>query len=359
MPEPDSLPARYDFVMVSDESPGRRFGPSRAVELAERRYGLCGTARDLPSYIDENYLIETESGERFVLKLSHPGEDVRLLTAQNAAMAQLAAAGLAVPVARPDRDGSELGTVRDDDGRERIVRLLTYLPGGLLVDASSRTPELFASLGRFLGTLDRELQDFPAAALERHTCWDLLWTLDVRAHVDAIGDPLGRARVEAGLERFERRTLPELRALRRGVIHNDANDYNVLVGGVEAPRVLGLIDFGDMLRTAIVCEPAIAMAYAMLAEEDPGAAAGAVLSGYQREFPLTAREVALIPGLVEARLCVSVTMAAHERARQPDNEYVSANEADAWRLLGRWRDGERWLALALERAHLEAGGVAG
>lgn len=359
-PGPDSLPARYDLGMVTDWSPGRRFGPTRAAKLAEARYGLRCTARALPSEIDEVYLLATEGGERFILKIAHPGEDGQLLAAQNEAMAQLAAAGLAVPRARPDHDGSDLGIVADDDGQDRYVRLLTYLPGELLAEASARTPELFASLGRFLGALDRELQGFPAAALRRHSRWDLLRALDVRAHLGDIRDPLGRARVEAGLERFERRILPELRALRRGVIHNDANDYNVLVGGADEPRVLGLIDFGDLLHTAIVCELAIAMTYTMmLVQGDPVAAAAAVLGGYQREFPLEAREVALIPGLVEARTCVSVTIAASERTRHPENEYLFVSEDCAWQLLDWWRDGESELALALERACREADEVAG
>ena len=51
---------------------------------------------------------------------------------------------------------------------------------------------------------------------------------------------------------FERTVAPLLPSLRRSVIHNDANDFNVLVGGgsdlyTRNQSVVGLIDFGDMV----------------------------------------------------------------------------------------------------------------
>jgi Ser/Thr protein kinase RdoA (MazF antagonist) len=87
--------------------------------------------------------------------------------------------------------------------------------------------------------------------------------------------------VETAFARWE--TL-DWTSLRHGVIHGDANDHNVLA---ERDRMTGLLDFGDMVHTAIVCELAVALAYAMLGERDPLAAAGAVIRGYHRHNPLT------------------------------------------------------------------------
>ena len=55
---------------------------------------------------------------------------------------------------------------------------------------------------------------------------------------------------------FEHYVTPLLPGLRKSVIHNDANDYNVIVGGNDDlygrnQRVVGVIDFGDMVYTAI------------------------------------------------------------------------------------------------------------
>jgi hypothetical protein len=44
-------------------------------------------------------------------------------------------------------------------------------------------------------------------------------------------------------------------------------------------------------------------------------------------------EIRVIPHLIAARLCVSVTMSAYQRGRDPDNAYLAVSEAPAWRLL--------------------------
>ena len=56
------------------------------------------------------------------------------------------------------------------------------------------------------------------------------------------------------------------------MIHGDANDYNILVDAAGA-RVTSILDFGDMVHTATVCDLAIALAYVMLDKQDPIAAA--------------------------------------------------------------------------------------
>jgi len=189
-------------------------------------------------------------------------------------------------------------------------------------------------MGRFLGRMDRVLENCTHPALQRQVGWDLMHAGEVRVRLDALRDPARRTRAEAQLNLFEERILPELRDLRRSVIHNDANDYNVLVDEAGT-RVTGIIDFGDMVHTALVNELAIAMAYVMLGESDPLAAASSLLAGYQSELPLEEREVRLLPELAVTRLVVSVTYSAYERARYPDNAYLSVTEAPAWELLER------------------------
>ena len=71
--------------------------------------------------------------------------------------------------------------------------------------------------------------------------------------------------------------------LRHGVIHGDANDHNVLV---RQGRVAGLIDFGDLVYSAVVCDLAIAVAYAMLAKPQPLDVAGAIVRAYHERLPL-------------------------------------------------------------------------
>ena len=82
-----------------------------------------------------------------------------------------------------------------------------------------------------------------------------------------------------GGETRDRRSIPDpfrsdieplLPGLPQGVIHNDGNDYNVLVepSGDWGNQVSGVIDFGDMVHSCRINELAVACAYAMLDKAD-------------------------------------------------------------------------------------------
>ena len=193
-----------------------------------------------------------------------------------------------------------------------------------------------------MGALDRAFASFDHPAVHREFHWDLARAAEViPALLAEIDGDERRAVVERLLARFESATLPRLAALRRGVIHDDANDYNVLVGGGEDDlllrnqRVVGLLDFGDMVHTVVAAEPAVAAAYALLGASDPLAAACAVVAGYHAVHPLGEDEIAAVWDLVCMRLCLSVCHAAHQRRARPGNEYLSISEAPAWAALER------------------------
>jgi 4-aminobutyrate aminotransferase-like enzyme len=133
--------------------------------------------------------------------------------------------------------------------------------------------------------------------------------------------------------------VPLLGELRRSTVHNDGNDYNVLVGTagdkIADLRVIGVLDFGDMLRSFLASDPAIAAAYAVLGKRDPLGAATAVVSGYHASLPLTEAELEVLPVLITGRLATSVAVSAFQQAREPGNRYLSISEAQAWEALER------------------------
>jgi Ser/Thr protein kinase RdoA (MazF antagonist) len=96
------------------------------------------------------------------------------------------------------------------------------------------------------------------------------------------------------LEFFARFTVaPRLATLRATVIHNDANDWNVLVDSADQDRISGLIDFGDALHAPLIAEIAIASAYAGLDQADPIGAAASIARGFHAEYPLLEEEIDL------------------------------------------------------------------
>ncbi len=288
--------------------------------------------RELPSSIDQNFKLDTAGGS-FVLKISNSDELPEYLAAQIRALEHLAGnagSALRVPEVVHCSDGGLVVMAG-----EHPAWLVTWLTGTPIARLASRPPGLLRALGRALGELDGRLADFDDPAVHREFRWDLMQAPAILALAGNIADAYRRDLVHRRLRRFEAEVIPRLAQLPFQVVHNDANDHNVLVCPAGGPRFepCGLLDFGDMMWTPRVCEPAIAMTYALLGPGAPVEACRALLSGYQESLPLGAEEIEVLPDLIEARLCVSVTISAYERMCDPNNVFVSVSEAPAWRIL--------------------------
>ena len=331
-------------------------GQDEARRLALELYGLHATLEPLPSERDQNYRITTDGGEQLVLKISGSAESAEHLDLQNQALGWLAERDPELPVQRlrPTIAGDTMALIRGADGQEHRVRLLTHLPGSVLADARPHSPALLRDLGARLAQLDRALEGFTHTAAERP---EFFWNLErapqiVRARLEGIENPTRRIMVERVLEQWDEVVAPALASLRRGVIHNDANDHNVLVGdpGPEGRGVTGFIDFGDMLEGPVACDLAIAVAYAMLGKRHPLAACAQVVAGYNDVLALTEPELEVIFPLACARLAASVCLSAERRATEPQSDYLMISEAPAWEVLERIADVPPRLARDVLRA---------
>jgi Ser/Thr protein kinase RdoA (MazF antagonist) len=228
-------------------------------------------------------------------------------------------------------DGAAIQEARTG-AESHLVWLVRFLEGRPLAEARPRSPELLNAFGRALGELDLRLAAFSHAAVHRDLRWDLRNAPAVRPLLEHVEAPARRELAAARLDRAEEEVLPRLRETRAQVIHNDANDYNILVD-TSGTALTGILDFGDMVHTHLVCEPAVAMAYLMMNDSDPISAARRFLTGYHSACPLTEAEILLLPDLIITRLCVSVVLSAHARRSRPENAYLTVSEAPAWRLL--------------------------
>jgi Ser/Thr protein kinase RdoA (MazF antagonist) len=259
----------------------------------------------LPSERDQNFLTVDDSGQRFVLKIANTAESRVFLEAQNAVLDYLSQR---VPFCQ-----RVIGGIGEFEGH--FVRLVTYLPGVPLAAIKPHTPGLLQDLGQKLGQLSHALADFDHPAVHRDFHWDL-------ANGNRIVNEYAPLIEDADLRKLvlKCRYEPET-ALRRSVIHGDANDYNVLVDP-ESMTVSGLIDFGDMIYSYTVGDLAIALAYVVLGEGD----ASDVIAGYTSEFPLLDDEREALWPLVRLRLAMSVCLAAYQRRQQPENEYLGISQ---------------------------------
>jgi 4-aminobutyrate aminotransferase-like enzyme len=198
----------------------------------------------------------------------------------------------------------------------------------MLADVGDAGEAIWRSFGSVLAEIDAALQSFAHPAMHRELHWDVKLADRALEHVRLLS-PERRTLVEHFMAEWR---VIDWQTLRHGVIHNDANDYNVLV---ESGRVVGFLDFGDMVHSAVVCDPAIAIAYAMLGKTDPIAVASSIITAYHAHFRLTPAEVGAVFPLATARLCISVCTAAYNARAKSDDPYQQISAAPAWDLLGR------------------------
>jgi len=297
-----------------------------ALAIAEKHFGIRGTAEQLPSERDRNFLLTNHDGAKFVLKISNEQEDPAFLDAQNLLLKHLAERRISFCQRLvPALSGEETITVDT-----HLVRVVTYLDGAPLAKIESQPTDLLRDFGRKLGQLDHAMCDFDHPAAHHVFHWDLAQghrVIDKFGHL--IEDPQLRELVYQC--RFEVRT-----ELRRSVIHGDANDHNVLVHPER--MVVGLIDFGDMVYSYTVGNLAIATAYAVLDKTDPAAVAREMLAGYTSEFPLLDNEIDAMWPFVLLRLGMSACLAAYQGKQRPENEYLQVSQRAIRENIGRLLD---------------------
>ncbi len=325
-------------------------------EAVQRVWRIEGSLEPLPAEWDQNFrLIRAGGGDR-VVKIANRDLEPGVLELQNAALAHLAggSVGGVVPHLVPTLAGEDTGTIRDPRRGELPIRMLTWVSGERLASARPLDARTLERVGEALGKLDACLADFEHPAMNRDLPWDLAQCEWISACTSNVAEPGRRRLVEAVLLQYRARVAPRLASLPVGVIHNDANDENLLLsphpeGGLA---VSGLLDFGDMLRSHTVNELAIAAAYALFGAADPVAVVASLATGYHGARPLTEDELRVLFPLTCMRLCVSVTSAAIAAREDPENAHRLISVAPAWEALERlveidWRVAEERLRAAL------------
>jgi 4-aminobutyrate aminotransferase-like enzyme/Ser/Thr protein kinase RdoA (MazF antagonist) len=307
--------------------------PADAERIVRDLYGLDVRAAPLPSERDKAFRIDASDGTRLVLKVSNALELREVLEAQNEMARRAAAAGVPVQGVRRSLAGEE---IVDVDGH--LARLLDYLPGTLLSEVDGAPAALLDSLGRVLGRLAGAVEGWDPPVARRDFYWDVLQVVDV---IDggrhAVTDPRRLDLLDDVRRRFTTYVVPLLPELRHAVIHGDANDNNVVVdaGTPSDPahryvRVSGLLDFGDMVHSALVCEIAVAASYHPLDADDPVEALVDITRGFHAEHPLLENELEVLWDLLLARLAQSGVNAAVQSAQRPGDPYLTIDEEQTW-----------------------------
>ena len=337
------------------------------LQLLREHYSLdpgCEVSLERLPGENENYLVETApieapptdavQSKRHVLKIAAGAGFEQLFDVEERALAALRRdlPQLGLPRAVPTRSGEAFVPMPGAEG-PRSARLLEFVPGRAWGELPLPSRALRAELGRLLARIALALKDVGGGAARSTHSWDLCAAGRQRPDVVLIEGADRRRLVERAFHWHAACAAPLLAQLPRGLIHGDANDENLLVGDAHDERIVGLLDFGDMLENPLVCELAIALAYALLRSEDPLREGAEVVAAYHAVRPLERAELEVLFPLVCGRLAVSVTRSAKRRRIDPEHPSWFATEGRAWDLL------ERLAAMDPARAGNELAGGTG
>jgi len=295
-----------------------------AEQLARDRYGIKATAARLTGERDENFRLACADGSQYVLKIASAAEEPEITDLPTAALLHLERVDPAVPCPRVVRtlEGETLCRYRDRAGLERTVRILTYVPGKILRSAARSRAQRVAS-GRVAARLGLALREFTHPAARRPLIWDLRNVGRVVGLLEDLPDLAEREHVMSLLERIASLTGERLQAVRQQVIHNDLNDMNLLVDPEDEAVIVGVIDFGDLVHTALVADVAIVAADQIAAGESMRDSIADIVIGYHETLPLLPSELVLVNPLIAGRVLTDVVIPAWHRQRNPSGTHYS------------------------------------
>lgn len=295
--------------------------PSTAEAFVAARYGIIGSATRLTAERDCNFVIQTEAGDRYVLKVTNPKEDRVFVNFQTSALRHLELKTPAIPVPRvlPTVDGNFEPELRLTPSGSAIARLLTYVPGEVL-RFSNRTAQQRHNLGRVAAELAVSLQDYDHPGARHLIAWDIKNAGRLRELMSpSLGEQADQEIIVKTLDVFDQRLAPRLPNLRAQIVHNDLNRNNVIVDAEDHSRIVAILDFGDMVHTALINDVAIGAANQLGDTPDLLAPAADFVGGYHMITPLSPEELGMLPDLIAVRLAVSVIITEWRARRFPDN----------------------------------------
>lgn len=321
--------------------------PAQALAFIEQHWQITGTVKELPSYADRNFKIQTPQAN-YVFKIANPNWSYADLDIENAALLHLAktCSDLALPQVMISHSRQHILPITTADGQLCHMRLLSFVEGDIYANIAKRKdidqPSLQASLGVAIGKLDRGLQDFEHPSMDRYVDWSISNLPALRDEIAFIEEHDLRELVRRYTNYFADHETQWKQSLPMSVIHNDANDFNVIVAADVDDntntqlRVNAIIDFGDMCRHLRIVDLAITIVYALQHVEEDAEVLDcilAILRGYQSQNPLTEPEIGILYHLIMARLSQSILMATRAYRHNPNNDYILVSQLGVRRLI--------------------------
>jgi hydroxylysine kinase len=268
-------------------------------------YGVEGEATAIRGEREQIFQIGSDSAPQYILRIADDRESQDALDFQNRILLHLEQQQLDINVPRVflSRRSKHIECLTLE-GTPYRVRLLSYVPG-IQIERTTASPILLHEVGTALARLDLALADADCASQTPALIWRMEESIRLTRYADFVPTAYCRSKVVDVLDEFDNQSLPRFANLRSQVIHNDFNPRNVLISFFQQDRVCGVIDFGDLTKSALVVDLAVAAAR-HASFPDPLSSIKAIIEGYERVLPLTGDERQILFNLICVRLAMVI-----------------------------------------------------
>lgn len=167
--------------------------------------------------------------------------------------------------------------------------------------------------------------------------------LGMRYYLQDLENPHQVANGEKIFKAFEEHVTPRIPYFKRGVIHGDLNGLNIVLKDKlptdDSYHVAGFIDFNDSVKTCIIFELGISLAYIMQENLHPVTCSSAIelvgpmIKAYNNILPLSAEELDCLYYLVLARCCQTALNGIRAHKVEPWNSYLLTTPQKSWVLI--------------------------
>ncbi|GFN92091.1 hydroxylysine kinase [Plakobranchus ocellatus] len=331
---------------------------SSVKQMLKVNYGLTMTSlKQLNGYDDLNLHVKTEPEysnshidahhpEGFFLKILNVNDSRRpeLMYAQRSLMDHIISKGIVCQEAIRGINGEVFTEITSPNTKGEkvtyLVSLRNFLPGRVMADCRL-TAGLLYNLGSYTAKIIDALQDFSHPYYET---FDPLWNLSNLSKVSevtfAVKEEEKRKLSEDVIKQFETQVLPNRHTLRKGQIHGDINENNILVDDVcsdsRVPQFTGLLDFQDSAYSYTVYDISLCISYMLMfgkSDVPQLEIPGHILAGYNSIVELTPAEKRVLRICIAARMVMSLVYGAYTYHMDPSNEYVLETSRFGWQAL--------------------------
>jgi 4-aminobutyrate aminotransferase-like enzyme/Ser/Thr protein kinase RdoA (MazF antagonist) len=299
-------------------------------------WGIEARLSKLPGELDQNFLVQEKNGAKYILKIMRNDCPDWLIKAQIEVIEHLYYKDPSLKVAKvlKSSKGASFICEVDRSGNERLIWLQDFIHGKCYAEIKQKSTDISFDIGVALGNIAKALADYKNESLVRDFKWNLPGSLWIKKYFSVIKNPTRLEIISKIIDDFEE-ILPKLSTLEQQTIHNDPNDYNILISGkkYQSLKVSGIIDFGDICIAPRICDLSIAAAYIVLNNSQPEQMLAAFVSGYNSVYPLDTEEIDLVWRLLRMRLAVSVVNSTLLASKNSDDAYITISQAPAWKFL--------------------------